>query len=103
MENEGSAIGELIIMVGFWSVLAYPVLQFFAVKRMRGFWRVLAFLPLILMAFVFVVTIIGFYQESNLWPIFLIFVSPLVLVYLVVLLVSHAFFVRSKNEEQKQT
>jgi len=104
VENEGSAIGQLIIMVGFWGgVLVYPVLQFIAVKRMRGIWRVLAFLPLILMAFVFAITIIGFYQESNLWPIVLILVSPLVLVYLVVLLVTHAFVVRGKNEEQKQT
>jgi peptidoglycan/LPS O-acetylase OafA/YrhL len=96
--------GAVIIMVGFWGgVLAYPILQFIAVKRMRGGWRVLAYLPLILMAFVFLITIVGFYQQSNLWPLILILVSPLVLVYLVILLVSHSFVVRGNNEEQKQT
>ena len=96
--------GAVMIMVGFWGgVLAYPILQFIAVKRMRGGWRVLAYLPLILMAFVFLITIVGFYQQSNLWPLILILVSPLVLVYLIILLVSHSFVVRGKNEEQKQT
>ena len=96
--------GAVMIMVGFWGgVLAYPILQFIAVKKMRGGWRVLAYLPLILMVFVFVITIVGFYQQSNLWPLILILVSPLVLLYLVILLVSHSFLVRGKNEEQKQT
>lgn len=96
--------GAVMIMVGFWGgVLAYPILQFIAVKRMRGGWRVLAYLPLILMVFVFVITIVGFYQQSNLWPLILILVSPLVFLYLVILLVSHSFLVRGKNEEQKQT
>lgn len=96
--------GAVMIMVGFWSgVLAYPILQFIAVKRMRGGWRVLAYLPLILMVFVFVITIVGFYQQSNLWPLILILVSPLVFLYLVILLVSYSFFVRGKNEEKKQT
>jgi hypothetical protein len=86
--------GAVMIMVGFWGgVLAYPILQFIAVKRMRGGWRVLAYLPLILMAFVFIITIVGLYQQSNLWPLILILVSPLVLVYLVILLVSHSFVV----------
>jgi len=96
--------GAVIIMVGFWGgILAYPILQFIAVKRMHGGWRVLAYLPLILMAFVFLITVVGFYQQSNLWPLVLILVSPLVLVYLVILLVSHSFVMRGKNEEQKQT
>lgn len=50
----------------------------------------------------FVITIVGFYQQSNLWPLILILVSPLGFLYLVILLVSHSFLVRGKNEEQKQ-
>ena len=96
--------GAAIIIVGFWGgVLVYPILQFIAVRRMKGGWRALAYLPLILMAFVFFITIVGLYQQSNLWPLILILVSPLVLVYLVVLLVSHSVVMRGKNEEQKQT
>jgi hypothetical protein len=96
--------GAVMIMVGFWGgILAYPILQFIAIKRMQGGWSVLAYLPFILMTFVFLITIVGFVQQSNLWPLILILVSPLVLVYLVILLVGHSVFMRGKNEEQKQT
>jgi len=83
MESEGSGIGQTIIVVGFWGgILVYPILQIIAVAGSKGIMRVLAFLPLAVMAIVFSVTIVGFNQESNLWPIFLIFISPVVLVYL---------------------
>lgn len=91
---------EQALVTGFWGfIIVYPILQFNAVKRMHGAWRVLAFLPLILMIFVFFVTIAGYYQRSNLWPIFLIFVAPLVLVYLAILLTFHSVFTRGKNEK----
>ncbi len=102
MENENVISGQLIIMIGFWSgVLGYPILQFFAIKRMQGGWRVLAFLPLILMAIVFFITVVLFFQQSNLWPIILIFVAPLILVYLAVLLGVHWFVVRGKNVQKQ--
>ncbi|MCL4681773.1 MAG: hypothetical protein KJZ92_10895 [Rhodocyclaceae bacterium] len=104
MEQEGNFIGQLIIMVGFWGgVLAYPVLQFFAVKRMRGVWRAFAVLPIFLMGYVFAITVTGFLQESNLWPIVLIFASPVVLLYLGVLMVLHALAKRGKNGPSEQT
>jgi hypothetical protein len=104
MEQEGNYIGQLIIMVGFWGgVLAYPILQFFAVKRMRGVWRGLAVLPIVLMGFVFAITVIGVLQESNLWPIVLIFAAPVVLLYLAVLMVLHALVKRGKNGPSEQT
>ena len=82
-------------------VFAYSILQFIAGKRMRGGWRILAYLPLILMAFVFPITIVGFYQQSNLWPRILTCVSPLVLGSLGSLQVSHSFVVRGKNEHEQ--
>lgn len=90
---------NLAVMVGIWGgILVYPILQFIAVRRMHGVWRVFAFLPLILMVFVFAVTVVGVYQRASLAPIALILVSPLVLVYLVGLLVLHWFVVRGKSE-----
>jgi hypothetical protein len=53
------------------------------------------------MASVFLITIVGLYQQSNLWPLILILVSPLVLVYLIILLVGHSVVMKGKNEEQK--
>lgn len=91
--------GVFIIIVGFWGgVLVYPILQFVVIKRTSGGWRVLAYLPLILMVIVFITTCVGFYQQSNLWPLLLILVSPLVLVYLVILLVVQSVILRNKNE-----
>jgi hypothetical protein len=86
MESEGSGIGQTIIVVGFWGgVLVYPILQIIALSGSKGYMRILALLPLAVMAIVFAVTIIGFVQESNLWPIFLIFTSPVAVIYLFVL------------------
>jgi len=75
-------------MVGFWGgILVYPILQIIAVAGSKGIIRILALLPLAVMAIVFSVTIVGFAQESNLWPILLIFISPAVLIYLFILIV----------------
>lgn len=104
MEQGGNFIGQLIIMVGFWGgVLVYPVLQFFAVKHMRGVWRGFAVLPLFVMGCVFAVTAIGLIQESNLWPIVLIFASPAVLLYLAVLMLLHVLVKRGKIGKSEQT
>jgi hypothetical protein len=88
MDSESSGIGQTLIIVGFWGgILGYPILQIIAVSGSRGIMRVLALLPLAVMAIVFSVTIMGLIQESNLWPIFLIFISPVVLIYLFILIV----------------
>lgn len=88
MDSESGGIGQTLIMVGFWGgILGYPILQIIAVAGSKGIMRVLALLPLAVMVIVFSVTIMGFIQESNLWPIFLIFISPVVLIYLFILIV----------------
>jgi hypothetical protein len=97
METSDSISGQLIIMIGLVSVTFYPILQFFALKRMQGDWRLIAFLPLLLMAVVFFVTVVALYQQANLWPIILIFASPLSLVYLLFLMIIHLFAVRGEN------
>lgn len=92
-----SFITDLLIPVGiFGGILGYPILQFLAIKRMRGGWRVLALLPLILMVPVLIVTTVAVLQGSNIWPLVLIFVAPEVLVYLIILLIAHA--IHQKNQ-----
>jgi hypothetical protein len=88
---------DLLIPVGiFGGILGYPVLQFLSIKRMRGGWRVLALLPLLLMVPVLIVTTVAVVQGSNIWPLVLIFVAPEVLLYLILLLIAHA--VHQKNQ-----
>ena len=75
-------------MVGFWGgILAYPILQVIALSGSKGIMRILALMPLAVMIIVFSVTIIGFAQESNLWLILLIFISPIVIIYLFILVI----------------
>ena len=98
METE-DVVTSIFISVGIWGgLLVYPVLQYLALKRLRGVWRNLAFVPLVPMVIVLFVTFLSFFQQSNLWPIFLIFVSPFALVYLVVLLASHWFVMRGARK-----
>jgi O-antigen ligase len=91
---------SLLIPVGIYGgILGYPILQFLAIKRMRGGWRVLALLPLLIMIPVLVVTFLGLSRGSNLWPIILIFVAPIVFAYLIILFFAHAAVQRKRHEK----
>jgi hypothetical protein len=95
MEAKLTIFGYVMYLVCIWGgTLGYPILQYLAIKRMSGAWRVFAYLPLIPMAVVIVVTVMATFQESNIWPVLLIFVSPVLLVYLLALLVLHYLLVR---------
>ena len=87
-----SDLGAAIIFAGFLSAFLYPVLQYRTLRRMRGIWRIMACLPLLPLAYVMVVTVVGLSQGSNLWPLLLIFTAPLGLVYLGLLQLAHRWF-----------
>jgi len=89
--------GVLIAVGIYGGIFGYPVLQVLAIVRLRGGWRILAFLPLVVMTPVLIVTFVGFHQDSNLWPLYLIFVAPVILAYLIILLVAHAAVRRSSQ------
>ena len=55
----------------------YLILQIGATLSLRGNKRKIALLPIPTMVLVAIATIIGYRQESNLWPIYMIFISPL--------------------------
>lgn len=74
----------LAIMVG---VPGYFVLQAWLLYSLRGFWLVMAVLPLLPMAAIVVYTVHAFNKGSNLFPLVLIFTAPLAFVYLVVVYV----------------
>lgn len=77
------------MVVAIYGILEYPSLLYRSVKQMRGGWRVAALLPLLVVIPVVVVTIRGLQQGSNLWPIYLIMLAPMVLLYHIVLRFLH--------------
>ena len=78
-------VGGVVIVVGFAAAVAYPQMQYRAVRELHGLWRGLSIVPIGFMAFVGVVTLVGLAQGSNLWPILLIFTAPLATMYLLLL------------------
>lgn len=71
------AIPDAIFLV----ILAtYLLLNAFAVWKWKGIWRILALTILSGMAGLVALTVFLFHQENNLWPIFLIFGTPVALV-----------------------
>jgi hypothetical protein len=78
MDLVGAALGFLM----FSPVLAYVVLQVLALSRLRGGWLQAATVPVIPMLLVLLYTIYAYANESNLWPLILLFTSPLAGAYL---------------------
>ena len=76
-----AALGLLIMGVAFYGVAKYPGLLYRSVRDMQGGWRIAALLPLLVLIPITVVTAVALWQGSNLWPIFLIFAAPVLLVY----------------------
>ncbi len=77
-----SQIGALVLIV-------YPLLQFYAILRMRKSWRFAAYIPLIVMIGLFFITLVGIANESNLTFLPVVFVTPLTIGYLFILIVLH--------------
>ena len=84
-----AALGLLIMGVAFYGVAKYPGLLYRSVRDMQGGWRIAALLPLLVLIPIMVVTVVALWQGSNLWPIFLIFAAPVLLVYQVALMFLH--------------
>ena len=66
------------------TIPAYVVVQVVALMRSSGGSRMAAALPLFVMVPVFALTAVGLVQESNLWPLLMLFASPVALVYVIV-------------------
>lgn len=98
MDSAPNAIAFILIPVGLiGGLLLYPLLQYRALRTMRGAWRFFAFLPLPLMGCVLVVTVIGLFQGAHLWPILLIFTAPIVLIYFGLLYLAYFFIKRLRS------
>ena len=69
----------------------YVVIQIIAAIKLRGLKRIMVLLPVPIMLTVIAVTFYGYQQQSNLWPIYLIFVSPLAILYVAIMLLVISF------------
>ena len=77
----------LAFFVGGWGSFftAYVLGQILALLLLRGRIRKWAFLPVPLMLIVIAITVQAYASRSNLWPIWLILISALALLYLATL------------------
>jgi hypothetical protein len=73
---------SVLIMNIMAPVVAYLVFQVLALRKLRGGRRIFAAVPVLFMIPIFVVSIEALLKGSNLWPIFLIFASPIGCVWL---------------------
>jgi len=97
MEMLEMLLGGLIMLISYVSALAYIPLQVYTGIRWRGLWRIMALVPMLLMVPVFAFTGYALTQESNLWPLLLIFAAPVGTGYLVILMVSRRLVNRPPN------
>jgi hypothetical protein len=82
IDDGGGGFDWLIMFMG-WSIPGYIVLQAYLLRRCRGGWRTAAWLPLFVTVPALVHALIALAMGSNLWPLILLFVTPLTFLYLV--------------------
>ncbi|HTS51462.1 MAG TPA: hypothetical protein VMH05_26120 [Bryobacteraceae bacterium] len=92
-----TALGMAATVLMFGAVPAYFVLQVIALWRLRSGWLKASLLPVIPMILVLVYTIDAYNKESNLWPIVLIFSSPVAAAYVLAILVIHRISERARG------
>lgn len=81
--SDGFDLLTLLIMLMGWSIPGYLALQVYMLARYRDGWRKAAMVPLVLMVPLLAYTLFALLAGSNLWPLMLIFLTPLAFLYLV--------------------
>lgn len=89
------ALSTILAPLLFLSVPAYPFLQWWALRRSRGSWRIAAWLPLPFVLIAWIVGLGGAASGSNLAPIWILFASAPAALYLLVLIVLRRWRVRA--------
>ena len=80
----------------------YVVIQIIAAIKLRGLKRIMVLLPVPIMLIVIAVTFYGYQQQSNLWPIYLIFVSPLAILYVAIMWLVISFKKQNHHYEKQR-
>ncbi len=85
VREQASDGGSVLILLMGWSIPAYLVLQIYMLRSFDGGWRKAALVPLVLMIPLGVYTLMALLAGSNLWPLMLLFLTPLAFLYLAAL------------------
>jgi len=78
----------------------YLIAQAVTLVRLRGAARLWVAVPVPFMLWVLYVTLDAFAQKSNLWPIVMIFASPIALVYVLIVAAVAYFAGRARGREK---
>ncbi len=81
----GGLVGLAIMAIAMIALPGYLVLQVTGLRRFAGLWRYAAGVPLLLMVPVALATMAGLVGSSNLWPLLLIFATPVAVLFLLAL------------------
>lgn len=85
--SDSGSVFLLLLTLGAWSIPGYFVMQIIVYRRWEGRWRTAGLLPLMLTAPILLYTVFALLQQSNLWPLVMIFTYPPAFLYLVALAV----------------
>jgi hypothetical protein len=88
-EGGGGLSSVLLTLVITLSLPVYIAAQVWSLKRLEGGWRKAALIPLVVMGVALCVSLLALAAGSNLWPIWLILLAPLALLWLLILLLMH--------------
>jgi hypothetical protein len=81
--------GALFINLGYSAALIYLPLQIYLSVRCKGIWRAMSLLPMFVMLPMYAIAAAGMIQKNNLWPVNMILVSPVAVLYLAALFIMH--------------
>jgi hypothetical protein len=84
--QSGGFMDTLLGLVMMLSVPGYIVAQIWSLSRLEGGWRKAALVPAFVMGGALVFSLFALSRGSNLWPIWLILLAPLALIWLAVLM-----------------
>lgn len=79
----GFDILDRLIPLMAWAIPLYIFLQVYMLKNYQGAWRKAALAPVLVMVPLLVYTGIALFAKSNLWPLMMLFVTPMLALYLI--------------------
>jgi hypothetical protein len=85
----GGLMSTLLDLVIRFSLPGYIVAQIWSLRRLEGSWRKAAWVPAFVMGAALLFSLFALSRGSNLWPIWLILLAPLALIWLAVLMLLH--------------
>ena len=74
----------------------YLIFQIYTSIKWKGKWRNAALAPLVITIPVIIASILGFLADSNLWPLYIVFIFPLTGAYLLILGLIKYFYSKIK-------